>query len=76
MVSSLFFWEAGPYVRLGHMSFRFWGLGLSLGWLNGGEATIYEFNGQERLLNAQRDIYLQAGLGRILKENLLSLFTS
>ncbi|MEK9150280.1 MAG: PorV/PorQ family protein [Candidatus Desantisbacteria bacterium] len=46
------------------------GLGLSLGWLDGGEATIYEFDGTERELNALKDIYLQAGLGRILKENL------
>ncbi len=46
------------------------GLGLILGLLDGGKAAIYEFNGTERNLNTQKDIYLHAGLGRILKENL------
>jgi hypothetical protein len=45
-------------------------LGLSLSWLDGGEITIYEFDGTERNLNnAQRDIHLQVGLGRVLKED-------
>ncbi len=46
------------------------GLGIRFGCLDGGEAAVYEFNGSERSLNAQKDTYLQAGLGRRLRENL------